>query len=180
MEQNKDSRVVESQLNEQNLGDITSLKSFKKPDLKDKKTLGIVAGLIVLLVVIVVVVFASQGKTDSGEGYEISNQRIETIDGYTGITAKAKNTCGRTETLFVTWNLYDSSGGKIGTAMGVVEDIADGQTKDLKGILLPSNGELDNSKFADQVKSFELDEVTFLKAENQRLSSEINRYQSRY
>lgn len=126
--------------------------------------IGAVASTVALLLCITGC--ASQGKTDSGEGYEISNQRIEESDGLPVIAGTAKNTSGQTETLMIAWKLYDENGGEIGTALATAEDLADGSSADFEGLALAD---------FESIKSFELDNVVFLKAENNRLQGEIDK-----
>ena len=122
------------------------------------------------------------GKTDTGNGYEISNQAMARDENDLDcLHARVKNTCGRTETLMISWDLFDKNGNKIGTALGVAEDLPDGQTIEIDAVTMPDDtsmvGEMDK-----HVESFELTSVSFMKAEvaaleakNAELEREIER-----
>lgn len=106
------------------------------------------------------------GKTDVGDGYEISNQRIGAEEGssLSYIQCTVKNTCGREETFLVTFDLFDKNGTKIGTAFGNAEDVPDGQAADLNALIIPDD--MDNFlEIGNMVDSWDLLGVGFMKAE---------------
>lgn len=157
----------------QSNNDITDCKTGKP--VNRKKAFGIIIAVIIIAIIVALLFLGSQGKTDSGDGYKITDQKIETIDSLPYITGRVNNTCGRKETIAMTWHLYNSSGTEIGTALGAAENIDAGETADFKAIVILNDINADPSEIA----SFELSGVTFLKQENAKLQAEIDAYKKK-
>ncbi len=111
------------------------------------------------------------GKTDTGDGYEISNQALTKGENDLDyLHAVVKNTCGRTETLLMGWDLFDKDGNKIGTALGGAEELPDGETAEVEAIVMPDDSDM-IGEMSEHVASFELSGVYFMKEENARLEA---------
>lgn len=147
--------------------------ALDKIDFKNRKFLIAIVAVVVFGVAIAAFVLFGQGKTDTGDGYVLSNQKIETVDGVKAITGVIENTCGHEETFMITWSVFDADGNEIGSSMATTEDLADGASARVVGVFLPG----DNSSvlsFDERASSFELDSVLLLKAENARLQAQIS------
>lgn len=141
---------------------------LNKVDFKNKKVIAAIVAVVVVVVVIAAAMFLTQGKTDTGDGYVLSNQKIETIDGLKTITGTIKNTSGHEESFMVTWKVLDASGNELGQAMGATDSIPNGGSAPIEGILLT---DLDDE---DAVSSFELEGVFLLKQETAALKAQLN------
>ena len=131
--------------------------------------------VVVIGIAIAAFVLLGQGKTDTGEGYVLSNQKIETVDGYKTVTATIKNTSGHVETFMVNWNVFDSNGERTGGVMGLSEELPDGGSARIEGLYLPDSeySKYDVLSRGEEIDSFELDGVGLMKEENARLEAQI-------
>ncbi len=159
--------------------DITSISSIAKGLALNKHLKWILAVIALVLVIVIGFVFLNQGQTKIGDGYEITNQKLVQGDPISHITGTVKNTCGRTETLLISWTLYDSNKNKIGTAFAAVSDLPDGASEDFEAFLDTSENPSGGISDATAVKSFEVESVAFMKAENARLENELNALKSK-
>lgn len=131
--------------------------------------------VVVFGIAIAAFVLLGQGKTDTGDGYVLSNQKIETVDGYKTVTATIKNTSGHVETFMVNWNVFDSNGERTGGVMGLSEELPDGGSARIEGLYLPDSeySKYDVLSRGEEIDSFELDGVGLMKEENARLGAQI-------
>lgn len=141
---------------------------LKKVDFKNKKVIAAIVAVVVVAIVIAAAMFLMQGKTDTGDGYVLSNQKIGVVDGLKTITSTVKNTSGHEESFMITWKVLDSAGNELGQAMGVAENVPDGGSAPVEGILLT---DLDDE---DAVASFELEGVVLLKQETAALKAQLS------
>lgn len=147
----------------------TALNKF---NLKNKGFVIAVVAVIVVVATVIAFILLGQGRSDSGDGYVLSNQKLETVDGSRCITGTVKNTSGHEETFVVGWKLFDSGGKQVGSSMAFAEDVPDGASAPVKGLLLPDDAN-DISEIDGMVKSFELEGVYLMKEENARLQAQI-------
>ena len=141
---------------------------LNKVDFKNKKVIGAIVAVVAVIIVIAEAMFLTQGKTDSGDGYVLSGQKLEIVDGMKTITGTIKNTSGHEESFMVTWKVFDASGNELGQAMGATDSIPNGGSAPIEGILLT---DLDDE---DAVSSFELEGVFLLKQETAALRAQLN------
>ena len=147
--------------------------ALDKVDFKSRKAIVAIVAAIIVVAVVAAFVLLNQGKTDTGDGYVLSNQKIETVDGSKTVTGTIKNTCGREETFMITWTVFDADGNEIGSAMAAAGDLADGASTRVRGVYLPGD-DYDVWSFDEKASSFELDSVLLLKAENARLQAQLS------
>lgn len=160
--------------------DVTSISAITKGLSSNKHLKWVLAAVALILVVVVGLMFLNQGQSDIGDGYEVTNQKLVQEDSIGRITGTVKNTCGRTETLMMTWTLYDADGNEVGTAMAAVEDLPDQASEDFEAFLMVDDGKAAEDTPEDSiVTSFKLDDVFFMKAENARLESNLNALKGR-
>lgn len=155
--------------------DVTSIAAIAKGLTSNKHLKWLLAAVALMLVVVVGFVFLNQGQTSIGDGYEVANQKLVREDSIGHITGIVKNTCGRTETLMMTWTLYDADNNEVGTAMAVVENLPDQASEGFEAFLMVDDGKTAGGASGDDiVTSFKLKDVLFMKAENARLDSRIS------
>lgn len=149
--------------------------ALDKIDFKNRKFLIAIVAVVVIGIAIAAFVLLGQGKTDTGDGYVLSNQKIETVDGYKTVTATIKNTSGHVETFMVNWNVFDSNGERTGGVMGLSEELPDGGSARIEGLYLPDSeySKYDVLSRGEEIDSFELDGVGLMKEENARLEAQI-------
>lgn len=156
--------------------DVASIAAITKGLSSNKHLKWILAAVVLVIVVAIGILLLNQGQTDIGDGYEITNQKL-VEEGLTGhINGTVKNTSGRTETLLMSWTLFDSHNNEVGTAVAMAENLPNQESEDFEAVFV-----VDNKKTTEGnvVKSFKLENVFFMKAENARLDSELNALKSR-
>lgn len=149
--------------------------AIDKVNFKGRKAIFAIVALIVIVAVIAAFLLLNQGKTDNGDGYVLSNQKIESVDGSKTVTAVIKNTSGHDETFMVNWVVFDADGEQTRTVMGITEEIPDGGSARVEGLYLPDS---DYSKYdilsnGEEINSFELDGVGLMKEANARLEAQL-------
>lgn len=149
--------------------------SLRNTDGKLKKpAIAVVTVAIACVAVLVVsLIRAGWGQTDTGDGYQITRQRIVKTDGGYQLVGRVKNTCGRQETLLISWKFYDSGGTEVAQAFAVADDIDNNEVEDVEATIIPDDiSKIDT--IGDEISSFRLDGVSFMKAANERLRSKLN------
>ena len=147
----------------------TALNKF---NFKNKGFVIAVVAVVVVVAAAVAFILLGQGRSDSGDGYVLSNQKLETVDGSRCITGSVKNTSGHEETFVIRWKLFDSDGEQVGSSMAFAEDVPDGASAPVEGLLLPNDTD-DTLEIDGMVESFELEGVYLMKEENARLQAQI-------
>lgn len=101
---------------------------------KRKKIIIIASSVIgaLLLVTLIAVLSAPKGKTDIGEGYEISGQRIAFTQGVYVIKGVAKNTTDHADAFTMTWKVFDKDEQEIGQAQITTGLIKSGESQEFQ------------------------------------------------
>lgn len=149
--------------------------ALDKIDFKNRKFLIAIVAVVVIGAAIALFMLLGQGKTDTGDGWVLSNQKIETVEGYKTVTAQIKNTSGHVEVFMVNWNVFDASGEQTGTVMGLSEELPDGSSARIEGVYLPDSeySKYDILSHGEEINSFELEGVGLINEANARLEAQI-------
>lgn len=113
----------------------------KSPKMSVRKKAAIITSCVaaaILLVVVVIVLSMPKGTTDTGEGYEISGQRIAYANGSYFMKGVAKNTTGHQEAFSLKWKVYDKDEQEIGQASVMVGPLEDGQSQEFEAQITSS------------------------------------------
>ena len=148
--------------------DVTAQSPLAKVDFKNKKTIGIIVAIVAVIIVIAIVVFTGQGKTDVGNGYELTNQKIAKDEvGLTQIEGNIKNTNPYAGSFFIGWDLYDKDGKLIGYAIASTDDLEPDEVARFEAVTIGSDIDAEDPlAFEDNIASFELSEANFSRRGN--------------
>lgn len=140
-----------------------------KKHMSKRKKAALIAGCVagaLLLVIIVALISAPKGITNTGDGYEISGQRIAYSDGAYYIKGTAKNTTGHDEAFNMTWKVFNKDGEEIGQATTMAGPLSDGQSEEFQAQITSNTTMFDMMLNGGQPAQtggpdhFELSEVT--------------------
>ena len=104
------------------------------------------------------------GKSETGDGYKIENEKLVNKDGDAYISGYITNTTDAEDTILISWYAYDSGKNGIGTAEFKANQIGSNEKYDFEVPFLDSKG---NNIRYDSVKQFLLGEVHLANVEEQ-------------
>ena len=105
-----------------------------------RKRIGIFIIPIAVLATIALLLVGCGGKTDKGDGYEISNQTMKVDTGDEAnvvIKGTFTNTKSETETPIIVWSINDKDGKRLAFASYTAENLAAGSSVDFEATLMP-------------------------------------------